>query len=152
MSYTLQAVVAKSGSFSENLPEQLQVLNLRCGIDMIPITTGARHLYDIPSLPLIDGVVENIPIGLVKFCETLSNNCKAAYIEAEFFGGTGLQAQLLLLEGKIISPVVTSQEAINEALRFLGVTTGKYRDEFEAAGLGWHRFTDGWNRNDLPYE
>lgn len=150
MSYTLQAVVAKSGSFPENLPEKLQVLNLRCGIDMIPITTEARHLFGISSLPLTDGVVENIPPELAKLCETLSNNCMAAYIEAEFFGGAGMQAHVLLSEGKIISPVVASQAAINEALCFLGITKGKYHDEFEAIGLGRHSFTDDWNSNDLP--
>jgi len=152
MSYTLQAVVAKSGSFPENLPEKLLVLNLRCGIDMIPIATEARHLYNIPYLPLTDGVAESVPQELAKLCEALSNKCTAAYVEAEFFGGIGVQAHFLLSEGRIISPVVASQTAINEALCIIGVTKGKYHDEFEAIGLGWHRFADDWNSNDLPQD
>ncbi|MBC3908518.1 hypothetical protein [Undibacterium umbellatum] len=152
MAYTLQAVVAKSGTFPDIVLKKLQVLRLRCGIDMIPITTAAQDFYGIPHCPLTDGDAKDILPQLLDLCETLSESCKAAYIEAEFFGGDGTQANFLLSEGKVISPLVLSQNAINEALRFLGVNKGKYGDEFEAVGLSWKRFTDDWNSNDLPAE
>jgi hypothetical protein len=144
MAFTLQAVIAKSGSFSGPLPDKLQVVGLRGGIDMLPLTTEVRKSNGIPFCPLLDEGKAEIPPQLLKLCEELSNKAALAYIEAEVFGGAGVQAHALFSEGKAIGQVVVSENAINEALRFLGVTRGEAHDEFEAVGLGQHRDTDRW--------
>ena len=144
MAYTLQAVIAKSGSFSGPLPQKLQVVGLRGGIDMLPLTTEALKIHSISFCPLVDEGSEEVPPQLLKLCEGLSNKCTLAYIEAEFFGGAGAQAHALFSKGKAIGQAVVSESAINEVLSYLGVTRGEAHDEFEAVGLGQHRDTDGW--------
>jgi hypothetical protein len=144
MAYTLQAVIAKSGAFSELLPEKLQVIRLRGGMDMLPLSTEALKIHGIPFCPLTDeGEIELAP-QLLKLCEQLSKQCTLAYIEAEFFGGTGAQAHALFSKGEVLGQAVVSESAINDALRYLGLAKGEAHDEFEAVGLGRHRDTDEW--------
>jgi len=144
MAYTLQAVIAKSGGFSKLLPERLQVIRLHNGMDMLPLSTDALKIHDIPFCPLTDEGVTELPPQLLKLCEQLSKHCTLAYIEAEFFGGAGAQAHALFSEGKAIGQAVVSENAINDALRHFGIAKGESHDEFEAVGLGQHRDTDEW--------
>lgn len=143
MSYTLQAVIAKSGTFSALLPPGLQIVPLRGGIDMLPLGSLACDVHGIPSLPLTDEGVEDPPQTLLELCRELSRGCPLACIEAEFFGGVGIQAHVLFAEGTVGRRSV-SERAINEALRYLGVAKGGAWDEFAAVGLDRHRHTDDW--------
>lgn len=111
---------------------------------MLPLSTEALKVHDIPFRPLTDAAEKELPPQLLKLCEQLSKQCTLAYVEAEFFGGTGAQAHALFSEGKAIGQAVVSENAINDALRYLGVAKGEARDEFEAVGLGQHRDTDEW--------
>jgi hypothetical protein len=144
MAYTLQAVISKSEAFSQLLPEKLQVIHLRGGIDMLPLSTEALKIHGIPFCPLTDEGEIELPPQLLKLCEQLSKQCTLAYIEAEFFGGAGAQAHALFSEAKALGQAVVSESAINDALRYLGVAIGEAHDEFEAVGLGRHRDTDEW--------
>jgi hypothetical protein len=67
-----------------------------------------------------------------------------AYIEAEFFGGSGGQSAAVWSRGSETMPPIHSRDAINQALRFLGVQIGNAQDEFDALGLGRHRDTRHW--------
>ena len=74
-----------------------------------------------------------------------------AYVEAEFFGGTGEQGAVLYRNGQLewLSEYATIGRAstvtpISQALQRLGVSRGKFADEFDAAGLGRHRNMDDW--------
>jgi len=144
MAYTLQAVIAKSETFSEPLPQKLQVIRLRGGIDMLPLSTDALKVHEIPFCPLTDEGEKELPPQLLRLCEQLNKQCTLAYIEAEFFGGVGAQAHALFSEGKAIGQAIVSESAINNALRYLGIAKGEAHDEFEAVGLGQHRDTDEW--------
>ena len=144
MAYTLQAVIAKSEAFSGLLPQKLQIIRLRGGMEMLPLGTEALKIHGISFCPFTDEGEEQIPTKLLKLCEQLSKQCTLAYIEAEFFGGAGTQAHVLFSEGKVIGQAVVSESAINDALRYLGVAKGEAHDEFEAVGLGQHRDTDEW--------
>jgi hypothetical protein len=144
MAYTLQAVIARSGAFSGPLPQRLKIIRLIGGMDMIPLSTEALKVHDIPFCPLTDDGEKELPPQLLKLCEQLSKQCTLAYVEAEFFGGTGAQAHALFSEGEAIGQAVVSESAINDALRYLGVAKGEAHDEFEAVGLGQHRDTDEW--------
>lgn len=44
-----------------------------------------------------------------------------AYLEAEIFGGVGLQAYVLFRDGTMLGAPVRAVDAINQALRHLGV-------------------------------
>lgn len=84
---------------------------------------------------------------------------RSAYIEAEFWGGTGTQASVVFEQGRVLSGPEISAHAINSALRQLGVTDGPSitflslpvttgRDPFDMVGLGRHRSVSGWLREN----
>jgi hypothetical protein len=75
--------------------------------------------------------------------ETCSNG-DMAYVEAQFFGGAGTQAGVGWRDGQIAHGPVMARDAINQALRFLGVTANDGKDEFDTVGLGKHRSTEEW--------
>jgi hypothetical protein len=80
---------------------------------------------------------------------------KAAYIEAEFFGGAGMQAAFVWEEGRMAFGPEISGGAINAALRQLGIQDEATatlhglplmpgKDPFDMTGLGRHRSVEGW--------
>jgi hypothetical protein len=144
MAYTLQAILARSGTLSEPLLDQLKLVRLLGGVDLIPLGRDALKAYALPFLPLTDEGHQDLPSTLAKLCERLSVQGQVAYVEAEVFGGAGTQAHALYSAGKAVGPVVVSDSAINEALRHIGVVKRGATDEFDAIGLGQHRDTDGW--------
>ncbi|MYN05396.1 hypothetical protein GTP41_25180 [Pseudoduganella sp. DS3] len=143
MSYSIQSIVALRGVFPCELPDALEVVELKGGVEMIPLGTIAREFHGIPFLPLTDEGDVELPSALTQLCTQIAMRGDFAYIEAEVFGGAGTQAYVLFSGGKAGSPIVAN-DAINYALQLLGVRTGKDSDEFESVGLGRHRETDSW--------
>lgn len=92
-------------------------------------------------MPLI--VDQTIPAELGKLVGIL-NEPQLVYIEAEFFGGAGDQAAVVWNNEKIILGPLIEANAINNALRAIGVKLGNFKDEFEALGLGKHRHEEDW--------
>ncbi len=76
-------------------------------------------------------------------CVRASAIAPIAYVEAESFGGSGMQAATVWDAGTVVLDPFVDDEAINEALRTIGVTRGLH-DEFDALDLGRHRFTGEW--------
>jgi hypothetical protein len=97
----------------------------------------------IPSLPLTDDQLDALP-AIAKLGEKLSGSGKVAYVEAEFFGGVGTQANCLFAIGRLVSGPTVHEHAINEALRFVGVEVCGATDEFDTVGLGRCRSTEQW--------
>lgn len=64
-----------------------------------------------------------------------------AYVETEYFGGTGVQAATAFIDGhEVVSPQSAKGAGpINQALRRIGVTRTDANDEFDAIGLGERR-------------
>ena len=99
---------------------------------------------------------ESLPGGLTQLLEECSRHTPVAYVEAEFFGGTGQQASVVWEQGALaFGPVIDPPEtdpppalgdrAINQALRWMGIRPDAASiDEFEAIDLGRHRETDDW--------
>ncbi len=72
---------------------------------------------------------------------------RVAYVEAAFFGGVGEQISAGWEAGELVFGPVNAADAINQALRWLGVVAAEdAHDEFDALGLGRHRFTERWLR------
>jgi hypothetical protein len=107
-----------------------------------------------PTAPLAQGyalLAKTVGVTEADLAEW-SRKGPVARVEAEIFGGTGTQwaavwdagelvlGPLALDEGELFPP---GGSPIAQALRRIGVqrTTG---DEFEAVGLGRHRFTGDW--------
>jgi hypothetical protein len=66
------------------------------------------------------------------------------YVDAEFFGGAGHQSAVGFQDGAPAFGPVAARDAINQALRFLGVQPAGKQDEFDTVGLFRHRSTDAW--------
>ena len=96
---------------------------------------------------------------LADWARDLSRQFPIAYIETEYFGGTGGQRAMAWAAGTIAhGPTAESTlkpsagppsqfvgpNPINHALRVLGVVRGKAHDEYDALGLGLHRSNEKW--------
>jgi len=143
MTYTLQAVVAGHDALQGVTIGNSGPFALPQGMALLPIGYDVQAQLGVPFLPLTDGGEPALPEPLSGLMRELSSRGKAAYVEAEFFGGTGVQACVLADHGCVEPPRV-SIDAINQALRFLGVTKAEAYDEFDAVGLGRHRRTEDW--------
>ncbi|MES2261147.1 MAG: hypothetical protein V4724_21740 [Pseudomonadota bacterium] len=142
--YSIQAIVALRGVYTAELPTGLAVVQLSDDVQMIPLGAMVRKHFGIPFLPLTDEGHVELPLAIQNLCALLSASGDLAYIEAEIFGGAGVQAHVLVGAGGAFGPVVVAHDAINAALRSIGVRTGNERDEFESVGLGRCRETDAW--------
>jgi len=148
MTYSIQAFIAVQGGFPAALPDGAIVLPLGSGMQMIPLGSAMRRRYAIPFLPLTDDGATVLPATLQAFCARLGAHGPLAYIEAELFGGSGMQAHVLMpapgADADADAMMRVSDDAINRALSWLGVTPVHGKDEFATVGLDKHRETDAW--------
>jgi hypothetical protein len=145
MAYDLQALIADECVIRTALPAGAVVIRLPQGKAMIPLSDQVREAHDIPFLPLTDEGASELPEVIAVIGEPIARVGRLAYVEAEIFGGVGTQACVTWEASKPSQPLVDAQ-AINTALRFLGVMVGDHHDEFDALGLGTCRGTDEWLR------
>ena len=144
MGYTLQAVISENSVQEIAESSGLEEVRLPCGLYLIPFPYDFVDSNNIPFLPLTDEGKENIDGNLLELCLLLSKKGKAAYVEAEFFGGQGTQGCALFESGVTVGSAKENESAINYALKWLGVNSSDSKDEFEIAGLGIQRNTEGW--------
>ena len=154
MAYPLEGVVgatATLAAFAGRVPAAV-VVPLRHGIALIPLTDDLHDTVTAGTGPAPLGFWE-LPPGFDRELAALSTTGPVAYVEAEFFGGTGTQrAALWRAGGLALGPLsVTEDEPfpetgspISRVLAELGVPRAGAHDEFEAAGLSRHRATDDW--------
>lgn len=144
MAYTIQAIIGKAKIIRENAPCATCVVPLPKGMALLPITDAVQEAYGIDCLPLTDEGETVTPSAISAFASRFANSGSVAYIEAEFFGGAGVQAHVMWHENAVSPQPVVGQRAINEALRQLGVDPEEDLDEFDSVDLGRYRFTDDW--------
>jgi len=95
--------------------------------------------------------------GVEALARRVSHAGPIAYLEADLFGGTGIQAMVAWRDGEVwAGPAITEfgwpppdpasrpHWAFNQALRTLGVDRREAFDEFDALNLGKHRHTENW--------
>lgn len=143
MGYYLQALMGKQETLAQHASEfqHARVVPLAQGVAIIPLTDD---LYDeIADGGEVDRFYKLSP-GIEEWALRLSVVAPVAYIEAEFFGGTGGQSAVVWSRGSRVLGPLHSQDAINGTLRFLGVRADGAHDEFDAVGLGRHRDTADW--------
>lgn len=144
MSYSIQAFVALQGTFNADPSNGLAIIRLDNGVEIGPVGSMTRKLYGIPFLPLTDEGSEELPSVLLELYSTLGSQRPVAYIKAEFFGGSGTQVHVLISQNGADTSVNVSDDAINDALAWLGVQPRNGKDRFDTVGLGKHRETDAW--------
>jgi hypothetical protein len=145
MAYTIQAIIAQAAVLRSGSTGSAPTIDLPQSMGLQPLVGPAAVLPDIPLFPLTDEAEPDavLPVTVADLLQSISSRGKVAYVEAEIFGGAGLQACVTAEGGKVLSKYV-GQDAINVALRFLGVTKGRFDDEFDALGLSRHRDAKDW--------
>jgi len=145
MAYTLQAIIVPADASERAAQRELKCVRLSAqGLWMVPLPQDQIESMGFPSHPLTGDGETIVGPELDELCRFLSQSGKAAYVEAEFFGGDGTQACALYENGLPLSEPLVDDEAINHALRWLGVKRSGEYDEFLVAGLGMHRDTEDW--------
>jgi hypothetical protein len=109
-------------------------------------------MAEVAGTPELDGFWK-IPAGFGSTLAACSANGPVAYVEAEFFGGTGTQSAQVWDAGNVVlgplhlaegEPSPADGSPISQALQRLGAAKGNHVDEFDAVGLGRHRETQDW--------
>jgi hypothetical protein len=175
LGYTLEAVVTKralAAALAKRFPAASPV-ELAQGFVLVPITlpliaeisagrpwregaqlVGGCVIYDAHG-KIVERSSSQLPQALADALADISQFGAVAYLEAEFFGGYGIQASVIWEGGEIVlGPLIEEEDdpvrrlaeaAINRALRRLGVEKEEDAlDEFDTVDLGRHRHTEEW--------
>lgn len=143
MAYTIQAIITSDSTSLGDLNER--AIDLPQRLKIIPLNKELRQQFHIPWLPFTDEGFTESPTGIEQLGKMLSlEGCDVIYVEAELFGGNGMQAAIVWKGGIRTHGPVCGSSAINDALKLLGVSKGADIDEFEALELGRHRDTEEW--------
>ncbi|MFL9485583.1 hypothetical protein ACI6Q2_22570 [Chitinophagaceae bacterium LWZ2-11] len=149
MGYYLQAFVGKQNDL-EIIKDNFSVTVLRelgQGLCLIPMT---EQLFDqinnyvsSNEISSFKYLTENVEREILKCI----NNKELAYVEADYFGGTGSQIGIVWKEGKRYMEFASGQNVINKVLSFLGVISDSEKDEFATLELDKYRNTEDWTEN-----
>ncbi|WP_182900116.1 hypothetical protein [Microbispora sp. H10830] len=154
MSYDVQAVIA-STQLLRTVTAALthtRLGSLRQGFSLLPITD---ELFDSVVDYTADRVQEfrRLPNGFDRTIASWSQAGPVAYVEAEYFGGTGEQRAAVWHDERLVlgplkvgekEPFPVEGSPISQALRYLGARNDGLFDEFSSVGLGEHRSNEGW--------
>jgi hypothetical protein len=117
------------------------------GFGLIPLVDVDRELSDafghMPADEMRPGF-GLAPPSIVQRIRELSARSPAAFVEAEFFGGRGEQGCQVWDNGVSVLGPLRASDAINQALRRLGVLCDNHSDEFDALQLSRCRETRKW--------
>lgn len=146
MAHSINGIIT-SFKYIGELPHVILVGNYH----LIPFTNryGANYV-DKPIPPY-----EEFTKAIKKRIKDLSFHGKCAYIETDYFGGTGVQISETWEDGKKIDGPLISydgikntqtgeqvkvvENAINQSLQNIGIYRHEDKDEFDSIGLGKYR-------------
>jgi hypothetical protein len=162
LGYVLQAFIAEEPVLrraAEGLANA-HIVPLRRGFALIPLTDALdEEIIARLSDSEVQGSVGDswIYASAVRWAVASSSHGPIAYVEADFFGGTGSQEAVVARDGAItfgpkhsdnfagsVKASPLRKWAINGALSHLGVRAVLFSDEFNAVGLGRCRETEDW--------
>lgn len=154
MGYRLQAVIATEPVLRELIGsvKDARVVPLGQHLSLLPMTDVLIDAVTVAGAPELDGFWM-APAGFGRALAECSAHGLVGYVEAEYFGGVGMQTAQVWDGGKAVlgpvhlaegEPTPAGGSPISQALRRLGVAKGDHFDEFAAVGLGRHRDTDEW--------
>lgn len=143
MGYYIQAIIGKHETLRQSASQfqHASVVPLAQGHAIIPLID---ELYDEIGGGEAVGGFSKLSPGVEEWVQRLSASAPVVYVEAEFFGGIGFRSAVGWSSGSRNLGPFHSQDAINQALRFLGVRQHGANDEFDAVALGRHRDTRDW--------
>jgi hypothetical protein len=145
MGHSVQLIIGQGVAIASFLSEWpvARVVELRGGWQAIPVDEAlytaieARH----PGAVRPSGLHVS-PLGLSEAVAAATvRGAGLAYVETEYFGGTGAQSAVAFVEGREVVAPQSARSAgpINQALRRIGVARTLAEDEFDTIGLGERR-------------
>jgi hypothetical protein len=145
--HDLQALVADISVLHEFAAEYKNAVVINLGeqsMGLLPLTQTFLDEFDNSELPYPKMIKLSKP--LLEKVVVLSKLASIAYIQTEYWGGTGTQGAMVWHSGEVVlEPVlVDGIGAINTALQKLGVKAVDTKDEFDTLGLGKFRNTSQW--------
>ncbi len=157
MSYSISGLMIRSEEEAICPKRKWPFVSLAAGVSIIPIERDYLFLTDgDETTPRADFEF----VAPQWLADIISCFSRSAYIEAEIWGGDGMQASIVFDGNQIVCGPVISTAAINFALRQLGideerpvtllgmpVSAGK--DLFDVVGLGRHRSVSGWLKESV---
>ncbi|MDA2815248.1 hypothetical protein O4J56_31690 [Nocardiopsis sp. RSe5-2] len=154
MGYDLKAVVADGGLLTAAAaePASARIVPLGRGLGLVPVTPVLLAALDEGAGPPVHGFW-TLTAGLERLLAEWSRSGAVAFLESEYFGGTGEENTAVWRAGRIVLGPLHLREdeavpdegtPVRRALRELGVTADADRDEFTVAGLDAHRSTECW--------
>ena len=149
MGYDIQAIISSQSALEVHSASftSARVVPLVSGFALIPIT---EELLDEIGASGDGGRFYKFTPAIADWLRSISASSAAAYVEAEFFSGVGGQGATVWSHGHQLLPPTHEPEAINIALRHLGISRDTSHDEFDAVGLPRHRHTDDWLEDAIP--
>jgi hypothetical protein len=155
--YCLEAVIAAGQTLIRltSTIKEAQLVSLGQNLALLPMTSTLIEAVANPDPAPRTGGFQKMPAGLGQTLAAWSAHAPMAYVEAEFFGGTGEQHAQAWDNGAVVlgplhlgenEPSPPAGTPISWVLRRLGVTKGNHHDEFDAIGLGRCRTTGDWLR------
>ncbi|MEU5880995.1 hypothetical protein [Spirillospora sp. NPDC047279] len=151
MAYVLNAAIAATDllrAATSSLPHA-RLVPLDQGLSFMPISDDLFDAVTERSAAPLPGFWR-LPAGFERTLADWSRSGPVAYVEAEYFGGTGEQHAAAWHQGHLIFGPLHIEEGqrwpeggspISQALRHLGAQAGTAFDEFDAVGLQHHRHT-----------
>jgi hypothetical protein len=145
MGHSVHLIIGKGAAIAAFLQQwpSARAVDMRAGWQAIPVDEAlydaieARHSgANRPS------GLDVSPLGLSEaLAEATAKGGGLAYVETEYFGGTGTQASTAFIDGREVVAPQSARAAgpINQALRRIGVTRTDADDEFDTIGLGERR-------------
>lgn len=154
MSYEIQAVIASTDLLRAATADlaHARLAPLQQGLTLLPITNDLLDSVTDQAADQMSGFWR-LPHGFDHTLAAWSHTGPVAYVEAEYFGGTGEQHAAVWHHGNLIlsplhltasHPFPAEGSPISQALRRLGAHTSGEIDEFAAIGLGQHRHVEDW--------
>lgn len=145
MGHSVHLIIGKDASVAAFLQQwpAARAVDLRGGWQAIPVDEAlyvaieAKH-----SGATRPSGLDVSPLGLSEaLAEATAKGGGLAYVETEYFGGTGGQAATTFVDGhEVVAPQSAKGAGpINQALRRIGVTRSESNDEFDTIGLGERR-------------
>jgi hypothetical protein len=114
-----------------------------------PLTDALRDACPpVAAEPRSSSVFDFAPLGLHDFLSAITRDSgPLAYIETEYFGGTGDQSGGAWAKGKLLR-VDRGRGSINAALHAIGVRDAPGLDAFDTIGLGRRRRMDDYEAEE----
>lgn len=157
MGYQLHALLTHQETARAAAPgmPEATLFALDQGVTLIPMThpllaqIEARLARPAARVPL---PFEYLTPSVAAWCGQSSAAGLVTYVEAGYFGGNGTQCAAAWDRGGSLLAPFEAPDAVNQALRLLGVRAHGDQDEFDTLALGRYRRTRRWVEVETSHE